>query len=140
MLAASRHNIGARKGTRRPWALYRNALFGLAWFRDKGEIWRPGAGFGRRSPPITATGRGYRRTHRSGTPGIKSSEPLKGIVSDHRWQGRDADRCRRKTTVAKRLSHREGQRFVVREEAHDFIVDESSACAADSEEAAATTD
>jgi hypothetical protein len=39
----------------------------------------------------------------------------------------------------KPLSQREGQRFVVREEVHDFIVDESSARAADSEEATATT-
>jgi hypothetical protein len=38
MLAPSRHDIRARKGTRRPWALYRNALFGLGWVQDKGEI------------------------------------------------------------------------------------------------------
>jgi hypothetical protein len=42
--------------------------------------------------------------------------------------------------VEKPLSQREGQRFVVREEAYDFIVDESSARAAASEQAAATTD
>jgi hypothetical protein len=46
MLATRRNDIGARDGTRRPWAPYRNALFGLAWFRNMAEIWRPGAGFG----------------------------------------------------------------------------------------------
>ena len=31
-------------------------------------------------------------------PGMKSLEPLRSIVPDPRWQGRDADRCRRKAT------------------------------------------
>ena len=43
--AAHRREIGTRKGTRRL-GCYRQALFGLAWFRDKGEIPRLGAGFG----------------------------------------------------------------------------------------------
>jgi hypothetical protein len=45
LLAAHRREIGTRKGTRRL-GCYRRALFGLAWFRDKGDIPRLGAGFG----------------------------------------------------------------------------------------------
>jgi hypothetical protein len=46
LLAAHRREIGTRKGTRRL-GCYRQALFGLAWFRDKGDIPQLGAGFGR---------------------------------------------------------------------------------------------
>ena len=54
LLAARRRQIGTRKGTRRL-GCYKQALFGLAWFRDKGESggWAPGSGC--RSPPRTAT-------------------------------------------------------------------------------------
>jgi len=45
LLAARRREIGTRKGTRKL-GCYRQALFGLAWFRDKGDIPRLGAGFG----------------------------------------------------------------------------------------------
>ena len=45
LLAAHRREIGTRKGTRRL-TCYRQALFGLAWFRDKGDIPRLGQGFG----------------------------------------------------------------------------------------------
>src|SRR5438105_130854 len=45
LLAARRRQIGTRKGTRRL-GCYRQALFALAWFRDKGDIRRLGAGFG----------------------------------------------------------------------------------------------
>jgi hypothetical protein len=45
LLAAHRREIGTRKGTRRL-GCYRQALFGLAWFRDKGDIPRLGRGFG----------------------------------------------------------------------------------------------
>ena len=45
LLAARRRLIGTRKGTRRL-GCYRQALFGLAWFRDKGDIPRLGVGFG----------------------------------------------------------------------------------------------
>jgi len=41
---AARRQVGTRKGTRRL-GCYRQALFGLAWFRDKGDIPRLGAGF-----------------------------------------------------------------------------------------------
>ncbi len=45
LLAARRRQIGTRKGTRRL-GCYRQALFALAWFRDKGDIARLGRGFG----------------------------------------------------------------------------------------------
>ena len=45
LLAARRREIGTRKGTRKL-GCYKQALFGLAWFRDKGDIPRLGAGFG----------------------------------------------------------------------------------------------
>lgn len=45
LLAAHRRAIGTRKNTRRL-GCYRQALFGLAWFRDRAGIARLGAGFG----------------------------------------------------------------------------------------------
>ena len=49
LLAAHRREIGTRKGTRRL-TCYKQALFGLAWFRDKGDIPRLGRGFGLPQP------------------------------------------------------------------------------------------
>ena len=45
LLAARRRQVGTRRGTRKL-GCYRQALFALAWFRDKGDIPRLGAGFG----------------------------------------------------------------------------------------------
>ena len=45
LLAARRRSTGTRKKTR-SLGCYRQAVFGLAWFRDKGSIPRLGAGFG----------------------------------------------------------------------------------------------
>jgi hypothetical protein len=45
LLAARRRALGTWKGTRKL-GCYRQALFGLAWFRDKVSISRLGAGFG----------------------------------------------------------------------------------------------
>ena len=45
LLAGHRREIGTRKGTRKL-GCYRQALFALAWYRDKGDIPRLGAGFG----------------------------------------------------------------------------------------------
>jgi hypothetical protein len=45
LLARRRKEIGTRKGTR-SLGCYRQALFGLAWYRDKPDIPRLGAGFG----------------------------------------------------------------------------------------------
>jgi hypothetical protein len=89
------------KGTRRPWALYWNALFGLAWFWDAGESGSRTLGSDAVVHQLPLPGEVI-DVLTAQAPGIKSVEPLKGIVPDHRWQGRDADRCRRKATVAKR--------------------------------------
>jgi hypothetical protein len=43
LLAARRREIGTRAGTRKL-SPYQQALFGLAWFRDKPDIRRLGAG------------------------------------------------------------------------------------------------
>ena len=45
LLAGHRREIGTRKGTRRL-GCYKQAVFALAWFRDKGDIPRLGRGFG----------------------------------------------------------------------------------------------
>jgi hypothetical protein len=45
LLAARRRSIGTRKNTRKL-GCYRQAKLGLAWFRDKSDIRRLGAGFG----------------------------------------------------------------------------------------------
>ena len=45
LLAARRRSIGTRKNTRKL-GCYRQALFGLAWFRDRADVCRLGAGFG----------------------------------------------------------------------------------------------
>jgi hypothetical protein len=45
LLAGHRRQIGTRRGTRRL-GCYKQALFALAWFRDKGDIPRLGRGFG----------------------------------------------------------------------------------------------
>ena len=45
LLARRRKEIGTRKNTRKL-GCYRQALFGLAWYRDKADIPRLGAGFG----------------------------------------------------------------------------------------------
>ena len=45
LLARHRREIGTRKGTR-CLGCYRQALFVLAWYRDKADIPRLGAGFG----------------------------------------------------------------------------------------------
>ena len=45
LLAARRRQIGTRKGTRKL-GCHKQAVFALAWFRDKGDIPRLGRGFG----------------------------------------------------------------------------------------------
>ena len=45
LLTRYRKEIGTRKGTRKL-GCYRQALFGLAWYRDKPDIARLGSGFG----------------------------------------------------------------------------------------------
>jgi hypothetical protein len=45
LLAARRRQIGTREGTRRL-GCYMQALFALAWFRDRGNVPQLGSGFG----------------------------------------------------------------------------------------------
>jgi hypothetical protein len=66
MLAAGRHDIAAREGDPQAVGSLLECAVRAGLVLGCGRIWQPDAGFGRRSPPITATGRGYRRTHRSG--------------------------------------------------------------------------
>jgi hypothetical protein len=49
--AGHRREIGTRKGIRRL-GCYKQAVFALAWFRDKGEFRGWAAGSGCRSPPL----------------------------------------------------------------------------------------
>ncbi len=104
LLAARRREIGTRKGTRKL-GCYRQALFGLAWFRDKGDIPRLGAGFG--LPQSTA----YRYLDEvtgvlaAQAPGLREAleralaEGTPYVILDGKVV--DADRCREKTLSRK---------------------------------------
>ena len=104
LLAARRRQIGTRKGTRRL-GCYRQALFGLAWFRDKGDIRRLGAGFG--LPQSTA----YRYLEEvigvlaARAPGLQEqleralAEGVPYLILDGKVV--DTDRCREKTLSRK---------------------------------------
>ena len=104
LLAAHRREIGTRKGTRRL-TCHKQALFGLAWFRDKGDIPRLGRGFG--LPQSTA----YRYLDEvievvaARAPGLQ--EALERALADGApyliLDGKvvDTDRCREKTTSRK---------------------------------------
>jgi hypothetical protein len=104
LLAARRRSIGTRKKTRKL-GCYRQAVFGLAWFRDKGDIRRLGAGFGLSQATayrylgevidvLAAEAPGLRealeRALEEGTPYVI----LDGKIVD-------ADRCHEKTTSRK---------------------------------------
>ena len=100
LLAARRRQIGTRKGTRRL-GCYKQALFALAWFRDKGDIPRPGRGFG--LPQSTA----YRYLDEvievlaARAPGLQEqleralAEGVPYLILDGKIV--DTDRCRQKT-------------------------------------------
>jgi DDE superfamily endonuclease len=104
LLAARRREIGTRKGTRKL-GCYRQALFGLAWFRDKGSIARLGAGFG--LPQSTA----YRYLDEviavlaARAPGLQQAlsralaEETPYVILDGKVVA--ADRCREKTLSRK---------------------------------------
>ena len=112
LLAARRREIGTRKGTRRL-GCYRQALFALAWFRDKGDIPRLGRGFG--LPQSTA----YRYLDEvievlaARAPGLREqleralAEGVPYLILDGKVV--DTDRCREKTISRKG----EDDRFVV---------------------------
>ena len=104
LLAGHRRQIGTRKGTRRL-GCYKQALFGLAWFRDKNDIRRLGAGFG--LPQSTA----YRYLEEiigvlaARAPGLQEqleralAEGVPYLVLDGKVV--DTDRCREKTLSRK---------------------------------------
>jgi hypothetical protein len=104
LLAARRRQIGTREGSRRL-GCYRQALFALAWFRDKGDIPRLGRGFG--LPQSTA----YRYLDEvievlaDRAPGLQEqlehalAEGVPYLILDGKVV--DADRCREKTVSRK---------------------------------------
>ena len=104
LLASHRREIGTRKGTRRL-GCYKQALFALAWFRDKGDIRRLGAGFG--LPQSTA----YRYLEEvtgvlaARAPGLAGAleralaEGAPYLILDGKVV--DTDRCREKTVSRK---------------------------------------
>ena len=104
LLSAHRREIGTRKGTRRL-GCYRQALFGLAWFRDKGDIPRLGRGFG------LAQSTAYRYLDEvigvlaARAPGLQEQlqRALAGGTPYLILDGKvvDTDRCHQKTTSRK---------------------------------------
>jgi hypothetical protein len=104
LLAARRRNIGTRKGTRRL-GCYKQALFALAWFRDKGDIPRLGRGFG------LSQSTAYRYLDEvievlaARAPGLQEQleRALAGGTPYLILDGKivDADRCREKTVSRK---------------------------------------
>jgi hypothetical protein len=107
LLAARRRQTGTRKNTRRL-GCYRQALFGLAWFRDKVSIARLGAGFG------LSQATAYRYLDEvievlaARAPGLQEAleralaEGAPYVILDGTLIG--SDRCREKTT-----GHRHGK-------------------------------
>ena len=104
LLAAHRREIGTRKGTRRLGS-YRQALFALAWFRDKGDIPRLGRGFGL----LQSTAYRYLdeviEVLAARAPGLQQAleralgEGTPYLILDGKVV--DTDRCREKTTSRK---------------------------------------
>jgi hypothetical protein len=104
LLAGHRREIGTRRGTRRL-GCYKQAVFALAWFRDKGDIPRLGRGFG--LPQSTA----YRYLDEvievlaARAPGLAEqleralAEGVPYLILDGKIV--DAGRCREKTTSRK---------------------------------------
>lgn len=104
LLAARRRSIGTRKNTRKL-GCYRQALFGLAWFRDKAGIRRLGAGFGlSQATAYRVPRRGHQRAGRAGARAARGSGkgPGRGdpyVILDGKIVG--SDRCHEKTTSRK---------------------------------------
>jgi len=104
LLAERRREIGTRKGTRKL-GCYRQALFGLGWFRDKGSIPRLGAGAG------LAQSTAYRYLDEvidvlaARAPGLREAleRALAGGTPYVILDGKivDTDRCRQKTVSRK---------------------------------------
>ena len=66
LLAGHRRELGTRRGTR-ALTCWKQAVFALAWFRDRPDIPRLGKGFGLSQPPPTGTSM---RSSRSSPPGL----------------------------------------------------------------------
>ena len=104
LLAAHRCEIGTQKGTRRP-GCYRQALFGLAWFRDKGDIARLGAGFGLSQSTACRYLDEVIEVLAARAPGLAGqleralAEGVPYLILDGKVV--DTDRCREKTTSRK---------------------------------------
>ena len=104
LLAARRRQIGTRKGTRRL-GCYKQAVFALAWFRDRGDIPRLGRGFG------LSQSTAYRYLDEvievlaARAPGLQEqleralAEGVPYLILDGKIV--DADRCREKTVSRK---------------------------------------
>ena len=104
LLAARRRSIGTRKKTRKL-GCYRQAVFGLAWFRDKGSSPRLGAASACRRPPPTGTSTRSSAYWPSSRPGLRETLEralAKGtpyVILDGKIV--DSDRCQEKTVSRK---------------------------------------
>ena len=104
LLADRRRSIGTRKKARKL-SCYRQAMFGLAWFRDKGSIPRLGAGFG------LSQATAYRYLNEviavlaEQAPGLREAleraldEGTPYVILDGKFV--DSDRCQEKTVSRK---------------------------------------
>src|SRR5512142_1009001 len=103
LLAAHRRQIGTRRGTRRL-GCYRQALFALAWFRDKGDIPRLGRGFGLPQSPAYRYLDEVIAVLAARAPGLhealaRAPAAAPYLIPDGKVV--DTDRCRAKTTSRK---------------------------------------
>ena len=104
LLAGHRRQIGTRRGTRRL-GCYRQALFALAWFRDKGDIRGSAAASGCRSPRRTGTWTRSIEVLAARAPGLQEqleralAEGVPYLILDGKVV--DTDRCREKTVSRK---------------------------------------
>ena len=104
LLAARRRSIGTRKSTRKL-GCYRQALFGLAWFRDRSDIRRLGAGFGLSQATAYRYLGEVTGVLAAEAPGLREAleralaEGAPYVILDGKIV--DADRCHEKTTSRK---------------------------------------
>ena len=104
LLARHRKEIGTRKGTR-CLGCYRQALFGLAWYRDKTDIPRLGAGFGLSQATSYRYVAEVTKVVSAQAPGLEEAleravaEGTPYVILDGKIVS--ADRCREKTVSRK---------------------------------------
>jgi hypothetical protein len=90
LLAAHRREIGTRRGTR-ALSTWRQAVFALAWFRDRPDATRLGRGSGSPRPPLAGTWTRPSRCSRPARPPCArhlSRRRSRGTAPDPRRQGR----------------------------------------------------